>query len=421
MRTNTLLLCLAVVLVRVCCALGSMSYHFEGMGIHDRGTWNYVSVEFTIFGAERPLDLNTGQSYDAHYTAIYTTTSGDLGFNTNDNFKGTGTVTVAEVVSDEEYEIAFSFPQNPLPGAWSPERSSITFTKWPSEELTGRWSASPYSFSRNATLSIMTHEIVSADKLYWSDWGIDKIQRANLDGSAIQDVVVEGYASIAIDNVMRMLYWTEWSTPAVRRSALDGTSVCDLVTDGLLSPSGIALDPSEGKMYWCDRGANKIQRANLDGTMIEDVLSFGLNMPRDLAFESNTRKLYWLSDGDLVLRRCNTDGTEVEDLSSLGISHPSGLALDPSREKVYWLDWTNGTVCRANLDGTSAELVLDNLELPSGLAIDSVRQHVYWTSQQTDRIRRANLDGSQITDIVTKGLSSPFRLALYRSFGATPW
>ena len=29
-------------------------------------------------------------------------------------------------------------------------------------------------------------------KLYWTDWGTDKIQRANLDGSEVEDVVSSG-------------------------------------------------------------------------------------------------------------------------------------------------------------------------------------------------------------------------------------
>ena len=33
---------------------------------------------------------------------------------------------------------------------------------------------------------------VAHRKMYWTDWGTDKIQRANLDGSGVEDVVTTG-------------------------------------------------------------------------------------------------------------------------------------------------------------------------------------------------------------------------------------
>ena len=79
--------------------------------------------------------------------------------------------------------------------------------------------------------------------MYWTDSGPDKIQRANLDGSNIEDLVKLGYR----------LYG---------------------------GPRGIALDVEGGKMYWIDVYTNKIQRANLDGSNIEDLVTQGLKGPR---------------------------------------------------------------------------------------------------------------------------------------------
>ena len=71
--------------------------------------------------------------------------------------------------------------------------------------------------------------------MYWTDLGTDKIQRANLDGSDVQDLV------------------------KLRHSRYGG-------------PFGIALDVEGGKMYWTDNDTDKIQRANLDGSNIEDLV-----------------------------------------------------------------------------------------------------------------------------------------------------
>ena len=62
------------------------------------------------------------------------------------------------------------------------------------------------------------------------------------------------------------MYWTNWEdTGKIQRANLDGSGVEDLVTSGLDIPRGIALDLAGGKMYWTDWGTEKIQRANLDG------------------------------------------------------------------------------------------------------------------------------------------------------------
>ncbi len=58
------------------------------------------------------------------------------------------------------------------------------------------------------------------------------------------------------------LYWVDAATK-IQRANLDGTNIEDLViTD---TPYGIALDVAGGKMYWTTSWPRKIQRANLDG------------------------------------------------------------------------------------------------------------------------------------------------------------
>jgi hypothetical protein len=60
--------------------------------------------------------------------------------------------------------------------------------------------------------ALVPQEAVAGGKMYWTDLGIKKIQRVNLDGTGLQD----------------------------------------LVTQGLLAPRGMAVDVAGGKMYWLD-------------------------------------------------------------------------------------------------------------------------------------------------------------------------
>ena len=215
----------------------------------------------------------------------------------------------------------------------------------------------------------------AAGKMYWVDFGTSKIQRANLDGTAVEDLVTSGVRwanGLALDLGARKMYWTDsGSPPKIQRANLDGTGVENLITSGLSHPIGLALEPGSGKMYWADQGTSKIQRANLDGTGVEDLVASGLDMPYGLALDLGPGKMYWTDQGTSKIQRANLDGTEVEDLITSGLSQPVGLALDPGAGKMYWTDGETKKIQRANLDGAEVEdLVASGLLEPRGLALD---------------------------------------------------
>ncbi len=80
------------------------------------------------------------------------------------------------------------------------------------------------------------------------------------------------------------LYWTEYGTNAdrIQRANLDGTMVENLITSGLHTPLSIALDLVNRKMYWGIFGEGEIQCANLDGSMVDDLIT-GLSTPSGIA------------------------------------------------------------------------------------------------------------------------------------------
>ena len=253
-------------------------------------------------------------------------------------------------------------------------------------------------------------------KLYWTDVGTNKIQRSNLDGSGVEDLVTTGLKSpfsLALDVSGGKLYWTDGSTDKIQRSNLDGSGVEDLVTTGVETPIGLTLDVSGGKLYWTDSGTDKIQRSNLDGSGVEDLVTTGLKSPFSLALDVSGGKLYWTDAGTAKIQRSNLDGSGVEDLVTTGVETPWGLALDVSGGKLYWTDSGTDKIQRSNLDGSSVEdLVTTGLSRPGGLALDVSGGKLYWTDGGTYKIQRSNLDGSSVEDLVTTGLESPDGIAL---------
>ena len=246
---------------------------------------------------------------------------------------------------------------------------------------------------------------VAAGKMYWTDSGTNKIQRANLGGFQVETLVSTGLEvpfGIALDVAAGKMYWTDGGAASIQRANLDGSQVETLVSTGLGSPVRIALDVAAGKMYWTDGGAASIQRANLDGSQVQTLVD-GLGLPDGIALDVAAGKMYWTNFGTASIQRANLDGSQVETLVSTGLERPIGIALDVAAGKMYWTDDGTASIQRANLDGSQVEtLVSTGLDSPTGIALDVAAGKMYWTSWSAARIQRANLDGSQVETLVAK-------------------
>ena len=245
-----------------------------------------------------------------------------------------------------------------------------------------------------------------AGKIYWTAANAGKIQRANLDGTGIEDVVTGllNPNSLALDMDSAKIYWLDGGSK-IQRANLDGTGVQDLVTGvGNISAE---LAVGGGKIYWATWNGNKIQRANLDGTEIEDLIT-GLIQPYALALDLGGGKIYWANRRSI--QRANLDGTAVQHLVR-EVGWPTSLALDPGGGKIYWADTETNTISRANLDGTQVEDLVAGEGNSFGLALDLDAKKIYWADEGTGTIQRANLDGTEVEDLV-KGVPGATGLAL---------
>ena len=134
---------------------------------------------------------------------------------------------------------------------------------------------------------------------------------------------------LALDVANGKMYWTDSFWHKIQRANLDGSNVEDVITSGLGGPSGLALDVANGKMYWTELNRNRIQRANLDGSNIEDLVTRGLGKPNELVLDLAGGKMYWTNRDFSKIQRANLDGSNIEDLVTIadGLSDPTALAL----------------------------------------------------------------------------------------------
>ena len=111
--------------------------------------------------------------------------------------------------------------------------------------------------------------LFAVDKIYWTDNGASAIQRANPDGTEVENVLT-GLGDphpIVVDVYGGKIYWGE--SGQIMRANLDGTNVQVFPPSLGIHPAlgcfffSIALDVSGGKLYWTGCG---IRRATLDST-----------------------------------------------------------------------------------------------------------------------------------------------------------
>ena len=279
----------------------------------------------------------------------------------------------------------------------------------------------------------------TVEKLYWTDTGTKKIQRANLDGSNVEDIItteLRNPSSIAIAATWQKIYWLDRYHDKIFRANLDGTQITELINTRDIAapprnyesagPYGIAIDVDRGKMYWTDEVMDKIFCANLDGTDIEELVNTRelVNPPLDpedtapasIAIDATEGKMYWTDWHTNKIQRANLDGSNAEDIITSGVSFSRGIALDPENRKIYYTDGPSDKIRRANLDGTQKEDLVNTRvpedTTPLDIALDIAGGKMYWTDNKTDKIWRANLDGTQVESLPISGLENPVGIAI---------
>ncbi|MCH7591510.1 MAG: hypothetical protein IH989_01850 [Planctomycetes bacterium] len=199
---------------------------------------------------------------------------------------------------------------------------------------------------------------LAAGKIYWNGWHFfGHIKRSNLDGSNEEtlipsDIFNAGPTTIALDLIDRKMYWTwtdyEAKTGKIQRANLDGTEVEDLVT-GLGPLHEMAVDPFAKKVYWTDLPAKSILRADVNGSNVETVYtSTTTRAIYRFALDFCEQRIYFIRFGDL--HRIDFEGSNYEYVADDFYL----IALDLHRRRAYG-GWSSILV--SDLDGLNRESV----------------------------------------------------------------
>ena len=215
--------------------------------------------------------------------------------------------------------------------------------------------------------SVRIYLDVSGGKIYWLSRGQNKIQRADLDGANVEDLITglsDDPLDLAVDVSGGKVYWTHrYGQVYIRRADLDGANVEDLIIrTKRAEPTDIDLDVSEGKMYWRVGRTGKIQRANLDGTSVKDIVS-GVGYG-EIAVDVSGGKIYW-SQGHKI-QRADIDGANVEDIITGSSIVVFSIATTPQDKSAPAI--SDSTIVQIQPPSAASPAVGEQLELSLNIA-----------------------------------------------------
>ena len=259
-------------------------------------------------------------------------------------------------------------------------------------------------------------------KIYWTE--ADKIKRANLDGSNVEDVITELVCpyGIALDLRNRKMYWITRKYENIYRANLDGTDIETILNRDVLikeqekripSPCSLAIDTQASKIYWGNQWPPwGIMRADYNGENIEDFRILPVNGgffdirvdAEDIKLDLKAGKIYFQDSLNDNLACVDMDGSNYKNLP-LTTPHHDKIALDLINKKLYLTQAPFGKILTATLQGENIEDFLTDLFFPTEIVLDIHSQKIYWIEKSDNikksKIRRCNLDGTNIIDIFT--------------------
>lgn len=171
--------------------------------------------------------------------------------------------------------------------------------------------------------------------------------------------------AIALDFHHRreLVFWSDVTLDRILRANLNGSNVEEVVSTGLESPGGLAVDWVHDKLYWTDSGTSRIEVANLDGAHRKVLLWQNLEKPRAIALHPMEGTIYWTDWGNTPrIEASSMDGSGRRIIADTHLFWPNGLTIDYAGRRMYWVDAKHHVIERANLDGSHRKAVISQGE-----------------------------------------------------------
>ncbi|XP_045756810.1 nidogen-2 isoform X2 [Mirounga angustirostris] len=189
--------------------------------------------------------------------------------------------------------------------------------------------------------------------VYWTDVAGRTISRASLEpGAEPETIINSGLISpegLAIDHFRRTMYWTDSGLDKIERARLDGSERQALFHTDLVNPRAIAVDPIQGNLYWTDwnREAPKIETSSLEGENRRILVNKDIGLPNGLTFDPFSKLLCWADAGTKKLECTLPDGTGRRVIQN-NLNYP--FSIVSYADHFYHTDWRRDGVISVNRD-----------------------------------------------------------------------
>uniref|UniRef100_A0A8C9L469 Nidogen 2 n=1 Tax=Serinus canaria TaxID=9135 RepID=A0A8C9L469_SERCA len=187
--------------------------------------------------------------------------------------------------------------------------------------------------------------------IYWTDVAGRSISRAGLEpGSEPETIISSGLISpegLAVDHLRRAMFWTDSGLDRIERARLDGSERRVLFDSELVNPRAIAVDPIRGNLYWTDwnREAPKIETSTVNGANRRVLVHTDIGLPNGLTFDPFSKLLCWADAGTKHLECTFPDGTGRRLIQS-NLNYP--FSIISYANHFYHTDWRRDGVIAVN-------------------------------------------------------------------------
>ncbi|XP_062576146.1 low-density lipoprotein receptor-related protein 4-like isoform X3 [Saccostrea cucullata] len=229
------------------------------------------------------------------------------------------------------------------------------------------------------------------------------IRKVSLDVDYFADVVMpvkqlRNVIALDVDIVRRKVYWTDTVLDKIMRANLDGSQVEEIISNGLDTPDGLTVDSVGQKLYWTDTGLNRIEVAETDGSNRKVLFWENLDKPRAIVLVYELGYLYFTDWGvNPRIERAWMDGQNRKVLIDHDLGWPNGLVIDKLTSRIIWADARMEVIGSADLNGGNRRLLVKGVKHPYGLTVFG--NYIYWTDWQKNSILKA--DKYTGSDVVT--------------------
>jgi len=180
------------------------------------------------------------------------------------------------------------------------------------------------------------------NKIYWTSTNLvsgPKIGRADMGDQSPEVLIDFGPASnntprsIGLDVAAGKMYWTNFGEGKIQRADMVVGAIPEDIITGLNGPSGIAVDADSGQIFWTVMNDGQIQSADLNGaniTLLVDSLSY----PNYISVNSRMNRMAWTEMGTGKVKSAALDGTGLIDYGVTALA-PTGIVIEPAPDTSF--------------------------------------------------------------------------------------